>query len=66
MLVNSKNEIQNKNILYIGKILDISYGDNSVSPYFLIETSKGETEVVYINDSNKDLKVGDEVIGYED
>lgn len=66
MLVNSKNKIQDKVTLYEGKILDISYGDNSISPYFLIETSKGETEVVYINDSNKDLKVGDEVIGYED
>ncbi len=66
MLVNSKNEIQNKNTLYIGKILDMSYGDNSVSPYFLIETSEGKTEVVYVNDSNKDLKVGDEVTCYED
>lgn len=66
MLVNSKNEIQDKVTLYKGKILDISYGDNSVSPYFLIETLEGETEVVYINDSNKDLKVGDEVTCYED
>ena len=66
MLVNSKNKIQDKVALYEGKILDISYGDDSVSPYFLIETSEGKTEVVYINDSNKDLKVGDEVIGYED
>ena len=66
MLVNSKNKIQDKVALYEGKILDISYGDDSVSPYFLIETSKGETEVIYINDSNKDLKVGDEVIRYED
>ncbi len=65
MLVNSKNKIQDKVALYEGKILDISYGDDSVSPYFLIETSEGKTEVVYINDSNKDLKVGDEVIGYE-